>query len=179
MKTLRSIVLAILAMPALLSQTFTGTISGVVTDPNAATIPGASVRTRNEATGDVRQVSTGGDGLFVFSQLPPGNYEVSVEIKGFRKSVQTGAALRVNQTLEMNFAMQLGEVNQTVEVAASVTLLDTQSANRAVTLDQQAMLDLPTNARNLSNSSMSTPASSPCAPASPKRHKTRITTAFP
>lgn len=148
MKKLKAIALAILAMPLLLSQTFTGTISGVVTDPNAATVPGANVRARNEATGDTRQVQTGADGLYVFSQLPPGNYEVSVESRGFRKSVQTGAALRVNQTLELNFTMQLGEVNQTVEVAAAVTLLDTQTANRAVTLDQQAVLDLPTNARN-------------------------------
>lgn len=148
MKQLQALALSLLAMPLLLSQTFTGTISGVVTDPNAATVPGANVRARNEATGDTRQVATGAEGLFVFSQLPPGGYEVSVELKGFRKSVQTGAALRVNQTLEMNFAMQLGEVSQTVEVAAAVTLLDTQSANRAVTLDQQAMLDLPTNARN-------------------------------
>ncbi|MBI2687988.1 MAG: TonB-dependent receptor [Acidobacteria bacterium] len=148
MKKLKTIVLTILAVPLLLSQTFTGTISGVVTDPNAATVPGATVRARNEATGDTRQVSTGSDGLYVFSQLPPGNYEVSVESRGFRKSVQTGAALRVNQTLELNFAMQLGEVSQTVEVAAAVTLLDTQTANRAVTLDQQAILDLPVNARN-------------------------------
>ena len=67
MKKLKAIVLTILATPLLLSQTFTGTISGVVTDPNAATVPGASVRARNEATGDTRQVSTGADGLFVFS----------------------------------------------------------------------------------------------------------------
>lgn len=148
MKTLNALVLTILALPMLWSQTFTGTISGVVTDPNAASIPGAVVKARNEATGDQRQVATSGDGLFVFSQLPPGGYEVSVESRGFRKSVQTGAVLRVNQTLELNFAMQLGEVTQTVEVAAAVTLLDTQTANRAVTLDAQAMLDLPTNARN-------------------------------
>ena len=79
MKKLQAFILAMLAMPLLLSQTFTGTISGVVTDPNAATIPGSTVRVRNEATGDTRQVSTGSDGLFVFSQLPPGAYEVSVE----------------------------------------------------------------------------------------------------
>ena len=93
MKKLKAIAIAILAMPLLLSQTFTGTISGVVTDPNAATVPGATVRARNEATGDTRQVQTGADGLYVFSQLPPGGYEVSVESRGFRKSVQTGAAL--------------------------------------------------------------------------------------
>src|SRR5262249_13842455 len=66
----------------------------------------------------------------------------------FRRSVQTGAVLRVNQTLEVNITLQLGEVTQTVEVSAGVTLLDTQSANRSVTLNQQTGLDLPVNARN-------------------------------
>lgn len=146
--TLSLYALALTASALINAQTFTGTISGIVTDPNAASIPSAQVRARNEATGDIRQVTTGNDGLYVFSQLPPGSYEVSVEVKGFRKSVQTNAALRVNQTLELNFNMQIGEVNQIVEVSAGVTLLDTQSANRAVTLDQQAMLDLPVNARN-------------------------------
>lgn len=138
----------LVSAPPAFSQAFTGTISGVVQDPNGASIPAAAVRARNEATGDVRQVTTGQDGLFVFSQLPPGAYEVSAEVAGFRKSVQTGAQLRVNQTLEINFKLELGEVTQTVEVTAGVTMLDTQSANRAVTLDQQAVLDLPVNARN-------------------------------
>ncbi|MBL8179335.1 MAG: TonB-dependent receptor [Bryobacterales bacterium] len=133
---------------SLWGQAFTGTISGIVTDPNAAAVPGATVRARNEATNDTRTIVTTAEGLYVFSQLPPGAYEVTVEMKGFRKSVQTGAALRVNQTLELNVVLQLGEVSQVVEVSAGVTLLDTQSANRAVTLDKQAVLDLPVNARN-------------------------------
>ncbi|MBL8213066.1 MAG: carboxypeptidase regulatory-like domain-containing protein [Bryobacterales bacterium] len=130
------------------AQVFTGTISGTVTDPNAASIPAATVRARNEATNDVRSVQTSGDGLYVLSQLPPGNYEVSVEMQGFRKSVQSAVTLRVNQTLEVNFKLELGEVSQVVEVTGGVTMLDTQSANRSVTLDQQAVLDLPVNARN-------------------------------
>ena len=138
----------LITLPDVSGQTFTGTITGIVTDPNAAAIPGAKVTARNEATNDTRSTVTGGDGLFIFSQVPPGTYEISAEMQGFRKSIQTGAVLRVNQTLEMNIAMQLGEVSQTVEVSAGVTLLDTQSANRAVTLDQQAVLDLPVNARN-------------------------------
>lgn len=129
-------------------QAFTGTITGVVRDPNSAAIPEAVVRARNEATGEVRQVKTGPDGLYVISQLAPGSYEVSAEFAGFNKSVQTGALLRVNQTLEVNFTLQLGEVTQTVEVSAGVTMLDTQTANRSVTLDQQTVLDLPVNARN-------------------------------
>jgi hypothetical protein len=130
------------------SQTFTGTINGAVMDPNGSAIPSATVRARNQATDDTRQQVTGADGRYVFSQLPPGTYEVSVEMTGFRRSVQRDADLRVNQTLELNINLQLGEVSQTVEVDAQVSLLDTQTANRAVTLDQQTVLDLPTNARN-------------------------------
>jgi hypothetical protein len=129
-------------------QAFTGTITGLVQDPNSASIPGVEVRIRNEATNDVRTAKSGPDGLFIFSQIPPGKYEISAEMQGFRRSVQTGVELRVNQTLELNLALQLGEVSQTVEVSASVSMLDTQSANRAVTLDQQTVLDLPVNARN-------------------------------
>ena len=104
-------------------QTFTGTISGVVNDPNSARIPHATIHSRNEANGEVRQVTTGNDGLFVFSQLPPGTYELSAEVQGFRKAVQTGVVLRVNQTLEVNFALQLGAVSEVVEVSGGVHVL--------------------------------------------------------
>lgn len=129
-------------------QAFTGTITGTVTDPNGATIPNANVRARNQATNDTRNQTTNAEGLYIFSQLPPGTYEVSVEMAGFRKSIQKDAELRVNQTLELNVTLQLGEVSQAIEVTTGVTLLDTQSANRAVTLNQQAVLDLPANTRN-------------------------------
>ncbi len=129
-------------------QAFTGTITGTITDPNAAAIPGTAVQIKNEATGDLRHVVSGADGLYIFSQIPPGTYEISAEMAGFRKSVRPNVVLRVNQTLESNIALQVGDVSQTVEVTGSVSLLDTQSANRAVTLDQQTVLDLPTNARN-------------------------------
>jgi hypothetical protein len=83
----------------------------------------------------------------VVSQLPPASYEVTVEAPGFQKSVHSGVVLRVNQTAEINVSLQLGEVSQVVEVTGGVTLLDTQTANRSVTLDSQAVLDLPVNAR--------------------------------
>jgi hypothetical protein len=151
---MRSYVLVVVALLSTITgkdawgQAFTGTITGIVQDPNSAAIPGVDVHIRNEATGDVRNTKSGGDGSFIFSQIPPGKYEISAEMQGFRRSVQTGVELRVNQTLEMNLALQLGEVSQTVEVSAAVSMLDTQSANRAITLDQQTVLDLPVNARN-------------------------------
>jgi len=148
MRLSRLATLSLFCLLPIAAQTFTGTITGVVNDPNGAAVPNAAVRIRNEATNDVRSATTNEQGLYIFSQILPGTYEISAETQGFRKSVQTGAALRVNQTMEINFTLQLGEVTQTVEVSAGVTLLDTQSANRAVTLDQQTVLDLPVNARN-------------------------------
>ncbi len=141
------VALLLAAIPSL-AQTFTGTVTGTVSDPGSAPVAGAMVRLKNEATSDLRQVATATDGRYNFSQIQPGTYEISVELTGFRKAVTSGAVLRVNQTLEANFSMQLGEVSQTVEVTAGVSLLDTQTANRAVTLDQQTVLDLPVNARN-------------------------------
>lgn len=148
MQHTRFLLVVLLAAVSLCGQTFTGTINGTVSDPNAATVPTATVRARNQATDDTRQQVTNNEGRFVFSQLTPGTYEITVEMRGFRRSVQKDVDLRVNQTLELNVGLQLGEVTQTVEVDSTITLLDTQSANRSVTLDQQTVLDLPTNARN-------------------------------
>lgn len=148
MNRLRNLTLLLLAMSTAWGQTFTGTITGTVTDANGAAIAGAKVTARNEATNDIRVVNSGADGLYIFSQLLPGSYEVAAENPGFKKAVNTNAVLRVNQTLELNISLQVGDVSQSIEVSAGVTLLDTQTANRSVTLDQQAVLDLPTNARN-------------------------------
>jgi hypothetical protein len=149
---MRNLIYVVFLFPILatfaLSQTFTGTIAGTVTDANGATVAGAKLTAKNEATGDTRQATTGAEGGYVFSQLPPANYEVSAEHPGFKKAISTNATLRVNQTLELNITLQVGDVSQAIEVSTAVTLLDTQSANRAVTLDSQAVLDLPTNARN-------------------------------
>ncbi len=145
---MRAFLLCILAAAAAFGQAFTGTISGSVSDPGGATVAGAAVRARNDATGDTRQLTSNTEGLFLFSQLAPGTYEVSVEMQGFKKVVQSGVQVGVNQTVEINLKLQIGEVTQTVQVSESVTLLDTQTANRSVTLTQQAVLDLPVNARN-------------------------------
>jgi hypothetical protein len=142
------LLLLALAGNGLFGQAFTGTITGNVMDPGGASIANATVRARNEATSEVRTQTTSSDGRYNFSQLPPGTYEVTAEMQGFRRSVQKAVPLRVNQTLELNIGLTLGEVNQAVEVTSAVTLLDTQTANRAVTIDQQTVLDLPTNARN-------------------------------
>ncbi|MFN3322791.1 MAG: carboxypeptidase regulatory-like domain-containing protein [Bryobacteraceae bacterium] len=131
-----------------LGQAFTATLSGVVVDPNDSAIPGATVRIKNQATSDTRQATTGAEGRYIFSQLQPGTYEVTAEAPGFKTLVRGGVSLSVNQSAELNLPMQLGEVSQTVEVIEGAPILDTQTANRSVTLSSQQVLDLPVNARN-------------------------------
>ncbi|MEX2261252.1 MAG: carboxypeptidase-like regulatory domain-containing protein, partial [Bryobacteraceae bacterium] len=134
--------------PSAFGQAFTATLAGVVTDPNDAAIPGAIVKIRNQATNDARQTTTSGEGRYIFSQLPPGTYEVTAETAGFKTLVRSGVGLSVSQTAELNLAMELGDVTQTISVTEGAPILDTQTANRAVTLSSQQVLDLPVNARN-------------------------------
>jgi hypothetical protein len=134
--------------PAVFGQAFTATLTGVVSDPNDAVIPTATVKIRNTATNDSRQAQTGNDGRYVFSQLAPGTYEVTAEAAGFKTLLRPGVALGLNQTAELNLSMQVGEVTQTIEVTEGAPILDTQTANRAVTLSSQQVLDLPVNSRN-------------------------------
>ena len=129
-------------------QAFTGTINGLITDPNAAAVPGASVRIRNIDTNDSRQSISSSDGRYIFSQIPPGSYTLQVEAKGFKLFSSSAFNLRSSQSAEINAALVLGQINETVEVQAVATQLDTQTANQSFTLERKQMLALPASTRN-------------------------------
>lgn len=136
-----------LAVPSF-AQVFTATLSGVIGDPTGATIPGATVTVRNVDTSDTRRTTSGSDGRYTISQLSPASYEISVEAKGFKRVVERNVALVASQSAEYNVTLTLGETTETVEVQASAAALDTQSADRNVTISGNAVVDLPTNLRN-------------------------------
>ena len=129
-------------------QAFSANLTGVVTDPKGASIPNVSVKITNTATSDVRQTKSSDDGRYTFSQIPPGAYELSSETPGFKTFLQRNVTLVANQSGELNIAMQLGEITQTVEVDANLEQVDSQTANQSVTLDLKQVLELPVNARN-------------------------------
>jgi hypothetical protein len=129
-------------------QAFTGTINGLITDPNAAVVPGATVRIRNADTNDSRQTVSSADGRYIFSQIPPGNYTLQVEAKGFKQFASSVFSLRSSQSAEVNASLVLGQVTETVEVQAVATQLDTQTANQSFTLERKQMLALPASTRN-------------------------------
>lgn len=120
------------AVPSV-AQIFTAGVSGLATDPGGAAIPNANVTARNTDNSETRQTKTTADGRYSFSQLAPGNYEISVESTGFRRAVAT-LTLQASQTAELNVAMTVGDVATNIEVSATAAVLDTQTANKSVTL---------------------------------------------
>ena len=130
------------------AQLTSASLTGLVTDPGGAVIPGATVRLTNTETGDEREVSTGGEGRYTMQQLRPGNYELSVETAGFKRFVRPGIRLQGSQDAEVNASLEIGEVTETVEVTAAAVVLDTQSANQTSTLNSEEITELPIGFRN-------------------------------
>ena len=130
------------------AQLFSGSITGVVADPNDAVIPGALVSLVNTETGDQRSGSIGAAGRYTFSSLQPGLYELSVESVGFKKFVRPEIRLRGSQAAEVNATLELGVVTETIEVSAQAIVLDTQTSNQTATLSEEEITQLPISFRN-------------------------------
>ncbi|MCS7025991.1 MAG: TonB-dependent receptor [Bryobacteraceae bacterium] len=132
-------------------QVSTGSMAGLITDPNGAAIPGASLTARNQANGTEVKTISSEAGLYVFTVLPTGVYTVTVEKPGFKKLTRTNLEIRVAQRLDVNFAMELGDVQQTVEVSAEAPLLETSTAERGNAVSVKMMDNLPLFAGGIRN----------------------------
>lgn len=143
---------AIIACLAFLSgglrgQTFTASLSGVVTDQQGAVIPNVEVEVKNTATNDVRRTTTGAEGTYTFTNLLPGNYEISARAQGFKSFVRRNITLLAGRASDLSFSLEVGQVSQTVEVTDTAVLLDTRSADHTATLTTSMVTQLPTNTR--------------------------------
>jgi hypothetical protein len=129
------------------AQTTTASLNGVVADAQQGRLAGATVIARNQATLESREETTAADGRFVFSQLPPGQYEVTAELSGFRRFRQVDLPLRANQAADLTIVLDVGGIEDEVKVVAPTVALDTRSANQAVTFTGQMVSELPQGTR--------------------------------
>ncbi|HEV2912181.1 MAG TPA: carboxypeptidase regulatory-like domain-containing protein [Pyrinomonadaceae bacterium] len=136
--------LLILAPVAVVGQTqiTTGVVQGTVTDQAGATLPGANVEVRNEETNLVKTISTDEEGRFVFLQLPPGNYTLTVSKQGFATLVQESFPLTVGQAISLNLDMKVSQVEERVTVSAIPTV-DTVKTESSTTLNETSVSNLP------------------------------------
>ncbi|MBV9144852.1 MAG: carboxypeptidase regulatory-like domain-containing protein, partial [Acidobacteria bacterium] len=92
---------------AAFGQAVNGTLLGTLTDASGAVVAGAQVTITEAGTGIAHSTQSNGSGNYVFPDLPPGNYNVTAEAKGFKKETRTSVRLEVNSTVRIDMAMQL------------------------------------------------------------------------
>ena len=112
---LRTIVFALSSFAAF-SQESRGTLTGLITDPTGAAVPGAQVTVVNGATNVSNSYTTNGEGRYVAPFLPPGTYQMRVEKQGFSATVRDGILLQTQDRLTVDFVLQVGGVTETVKV---------------------------------------------------------------
>ena len=129
--------------------TTTATLSGAVTDPSGAVVPGATVTLTSAENGITRESKADAEGRYGFNQLPPAPYTLTVKMVGFRTYEQKGIVLDAAQTATQNVTMTVGAETQSVEVTANASLLNTDNSNVATSLDAKQIVELPLNVRNI------------------------------
>lgn len=140
---------AVMLLPlAAWSQADQGTLTGVVQDSANAIIPGADVTLTNTDTGLVLQGKANGSGVFVFSPLKIGNYQVSATAAGFQTTTQQHVHLDIQQRLNLVLTLQPGEVSQTVTVTDQPPLLQTQEGSVGQVISSETINNTPLNGRN-------------------------------
>lgn len=138
---------AILALPAT-AQTVTGTILGAVSDPSGAVVPGATVTATNPATGFTRSTTSDPEGNYRLTFLPLGAYRVEARSAGFERTRREGVAVSADERVRVDFALAVGEANQTVEVNAGTPIVQASDATVGDVIDSRRIVDLPLNKRN-------------------------------
>ena len=127
------------------AQSDRGTISGTVSDPAGALIPNANVTVVNQATGVKLALATTQTGNFSAPYLNAGLYEVTVEVQGFRKSVQKNVRVQVAQSASLDITLQIGSAAESISVTAESPLLNTDSAASSTTINREQLNQLPLN----------------------------------
>lgn len=130
------------------AQNIRGTILGTVHDPSNAVIKGAKVTVRHVATGLVREEMTNDAGEYVFTQLPVGQYDMTVEQSGFKKVDRPGILLQVDERQRVDIDMSVGALTETVSVETAASVIQTDSATVGNVVDNKKVTELPLNGRN-------------------------------
>ncbi len=136
------------AAPVWAQSSYTAAVRGVVTDTSGAAIPGAAVTITESDQNVPHATVTDAAGRYVMTALPPGNYTLTVEAKGFNKYIGSAFPLNVQQQATLNVALQVGNVSTTVEVTSQAPLLNTTIATLGQVISNRYMLELPNIGRN-------------------------------
>ncbi|HLH03062.1 MAG TPA: carboxypeptidase regulatory-like domain-containing protein [Bryobacteraceae bacterium] len=122
-------------------------VSGHVTDPTGAPVPGATVTLTETDRNVTHSATTNASGAYTLPNLPVGPYRLTVTAPRFKNYVQSGIVLQVGDTPVINVPLQIGSVNQTIEVSAAASMVGTDQVSVSQVINQKQIVDLPLNGR--------------------------------
>src|SRR3954453_4235500 len=116
MRCLLAVLATILACNSSQAQVLYGSVTGPISHQSGAAVPGANVEALNVGTGVAQKATTNNDGIYLFSNLQPGTYRITISSTAFANTVLEGAAITANQVRRADATLQVAQTNQTVEV---------------------------------------------------------------
>lgn len=145
------LVFLFLALVAILSsaQVQNGQITGDITDPSGAAVPGAKVTAVNSQTGLSLDATGSQTGHFTINQAPPGTYKVTVTASGFKTYARADVPVNAGSTQHLDVKLQVGQVTETVEVTGAPPQIDVETSRLAQTVSGAQVANLPLNGRNV------------------------------
>src|ERR687898_786282 len=129
----------------------TAQLNGRVADESGAVLPGVTVTTTQTETAFTRTTVTDETGSWAMPNLPIGPYRLGVSLQGFRTYVQTGIVLQVNANPVITVALAIGNLEETVSVEAAAPLVDVRSAGISEVVEQERILELPLQGRQVTD----------------------------
>lgn len=133
------------------------TLNGSVTDPTGAAVPNAKVTATNTATGVSRSLTSNDAGLYTFTRIPVGSYDLTVEAQGFRTDKRTAVNLSVGAVATIDVTLTVGGTQEVVSVTAEVPVVETTRSQTSTVVTSQQVADLPINGRNFLDFTILTP----------------------
>lgn len=132
-------------------------LNGTVTDPTGAMVAGAKVTIKSPSTGFSRTVETTAAGLYSFNRIPPGAYDLSVEMSGFKTAVRSNLPLSVGAVSTIDFTLEVGATSETVSVTSDPPVIEPTRTSTAANVGAQSITELPVNGRNFIDFTTLTP----------------------
>ena len=156
-------------------QSASATLTGVVTDPAGAVVPGVTVSVVERATGATRETKTNDEGLYVLSNLSPGEYEIRAEGQGFaRKVSKVPVVLQVGQNVSVDIHLEIGSLGEIVNLLEFTPQIDTTASKVDRVIGVREIENLPLNGRNFLELALLTPGNSPAPNFDPTKTNTLV-----
>ena len=142
-KLTQLVLIAVLGISSCFAQTNRGTLTGVITDPSGAVVPGVKIVATHVETGTVSNTVASEGGSYTIPALPIGLYRIEFEANGFKKAIRNQVELASGATLRQDIALEIGSVGESVQVSAQSSPLETETTRQASTIQEKLVQDIP------------------------------------